>query len=149
MRAPWLFVHQCRSLPGLPEVVEVVEGEGEVPHPPPHVVLLEEHGLRLGRLALHEVGEGAAVGELHDDAQRLALVVDEEAAQADDVLAVQLDQGDHLLHRLLVIVTDPLDSTSHPIDPLLEDCPEGTLAYEGHAQTVPGCGQGGGSEITY
>lgn len=117
-----------------------------MPHPPPHVVLLEEHRLRLGRLALHKVGEGAAVGELHDDAQRVVLVVDEEAAQAVDVLTVQLDQGDHLLHRLLVIVANLLDGTSHSVDLLLVDRPEVTLAYEAHpgqagGATGPKCGQ--------
>ena len=94
----------------------------------PDAVLLEAHCVRLQRLCHHEVGEGAPVRVLHDDAQLPLPVLQEEAPQPDDILAVQLDEGDHLLHRLLVIVLDPLHRAGDPSNLLLKHAAKGTLA---------------------
>ena len=116
-----------------PEVVEVAQCEGKVPEASPDAVLLEAHGVRLQRLGLHEVGKGSPVRVLHDDAQLPLPVLQEETPQPDDVLAVQLHQGDHLLHRLLVVVLYPLHRARHPSNLLLEDAPESTLPEKAHA----------------
>ena len=121
-----------------PEVVEVAQGEGEVSKASPDAVLLEAHGVRLQRLPHHKVGEGSSVGVLHDDTQLPIPVLQEETPQPDDVLAVQLHQGDHLLHGLLVKVLDPLHSTSHSSNLFLKHFPKSSLAEQAHAWAKDG-----------
>ena len=94
----------------------------------PYVVLLEAHRVSLQRLSSYVVPEGSPVYKLHDDAQLAVAVCHEEASQLDDVVAVELHQGDHLLHRPLVIVLDPFHSAGHTAYPLFENLPKSTLA---------------------